>query len=202
MYIPKYFAEEDQDTLYDFIDRHGFCVLFSTHDGAPVATHLPLTLDRNSGFLYGHFARPNPQWKDIAGQRALAVFQGPHSYISSSWYETPQSVPTWNYVSVHVYGTVELIEDPAELLACLNDLVKQYEEPGSGYGIDETNLDFVRGLSQGIVGFKLKIDRIEGKWKLSQNHSKERRERVIEQLERIPSDNAKGIAKLMRDTLK
>lgn len=202
MYIPKHFIVEDEEILFDFIEKNSFGILFSTNQNGPVATHLPFILDRTNGYLFGHFARPNTQWKDIINQEVLAVFHGPHSYISSSWYETNMSVPTWNYVALHVYGHIELMEEKEELLKVLKDMVKKYDEPNSPYHIDDSNQELIEGLMNGIVGFKLKINRLEGKWKLSQNHSKERQERVIKELEKSSNDNAQGIAKLMKGNLK
>jgi transcriptional regulator len=132
-------------------------------------------------------------------QEVLAVFNGPHSYISSSWYETNMSVPTWNYVALHAYGNIELLDERNEVLKSLNDLVKKYEEPNSPYSIDDTNNEFIAGLMNGIVGFRFNINRLEGKWKLSQNHSKDRQERVIKELEKSKNDNAKEIARLMKE---
>ncbi|MHA0858399.1 FMN-binding negative transcriptional regulator [Paenibacillus sp. CMAA1364] len=201
MYIPKHFIVDDEEVLFEFIEKNSFGILFSNHDNVPVATHLPFILDRKNGYLYGHFARPNTQWIDIMKQEVLAVFHGPHSYISSSWYETNMSVPTWNYVSIHVYGSIELMEEKEELLKALNDMVNQYEKPSSPYRIDESNHELIGGLMNGIVGFKIKINRLEGKWKLSQNHSKERQERVVKELEKSSKDNDKEIAKLMKGNL-
>ncbi|WP_442600670.1 FMN-binding negative transcriptional regulator [Paenibacillus sp. KN14-4R] len=198
MYIPKHFRVEDEEVLYDFIDNNSFGIVFSTHENAPNATHLPLILDRENGYLYGHFSRANTHWIDIQNQEVLVVFQGPHSYISSSWYETNLSVPTWNYITVHVYGTVELINGKEELLHTLENMVGKYENPDSPYQIDESNHEIIEGLMKGIVGFKLNINRIEGKWKLSQNHSKERQLRVIAELEKSSRDDDGEIAALMK----
>jgi transcriptional regulator len=129
----------------------------------------------------------------------MVVFQGPHSYISPTWYETTASVPTWNYVAVHVYGKVELIEDERELLEDLNDMVLKYEGANGSYQIEESNKEFINGLMKGIVGFKLIINNLEGKWKMSQNHSIDRQESVIANLEQIPTDNAREIARLMKN---
>lgn len=201
MYIPTPFVVEDKDTLFDFIEEHSFGILISNSDQVPVATHLPLTLDRENGYLFGHFAKPNPQWTDILNQEVLIIFHGPHSYISSSWYESNQSVPTWNYTAVHAYGEIEYMEDKQELLRTLNDLVTKYESPESSYKIDPSNIAVVEGLMKGIVGFKMKINRLEGKWKLSQNHSKERQERVIHALEQVGTEDAEAIARLMRKNM-
>jgi transcriptional regulator len=187
--------------MFDFIDTYGFAIMVSHENNAPIATHLPLVLDRENEMLTGHFAKANRQWKGIEGQEVLVIFHGPHHYISSSWYETNQSVPTWNYIAVHVYGTVEIMTERDEILASLRQLVDKYEGPGSTYRIDASNEAFVQGLMDGIVAFRLKMNRIEGKWKLSQNHSRERQMRVIEALESIDTENAKSIAKQMRENL-
>ncbi|REE94552.1 PaiB family negative transcriptional regulator [Paenibacillus taihuensis] len=199
MYIPKHTRVEDEATLFAFLERYSFATLISTSGGHPTASHLPLVLDRENRCLMGHFARANSQWTDISGEEVLAIFHGPHTYISSSWYETNQSVPTWNYAAVHAYGQAELIEDEAELLQCLNEMVAKYEEPGSAYRIDDSNRDTIDGLMKGIVGFRIRLDRLEGKWKLSQNHSKERQALVISKLEQSSSNNAQEIARLMRE---
>ncbi|MEH7281635.1 FMN-binding negative transcriptional regulator [Bacillus toyonensis] len=198
MYIPKYFAIQDEEMKYETIEQNSFATLFSQHNGEPYATHLPLVLNRETLTLYGHFARPNAQWKDSENQQVLAIFQGPHSYISPSWYETNKAVPTWNYVAVHVYGELEVVEDKQELLNSLQDLVHKYEDPQSTYSLDDVDPDYMAGLSKGIVGFKIKINKIEGKAKLSQNHSIERRNLVVEKLEKVDSEGSKRIAELMR----
>ncbi|WP_176585556.1 FMN-binding negative transcriptional regulator [Priestia megaterium] len=201
MYIPKYFKIEDDQIIYDFIEKNGFATLFSQHNGKPYATHLPLTLNKDEGVLYGHFARPNQQWKDSKDQDILVVFQGPHCYISPSWYETNQAVPTWNYVAIHVYGQIDIVEDNQELINSVTDMVTKYEAPNSPYKLNEIDAKYINGMSKGIVGFKIKIKKIEGKWKLSQNHSIERQKLVIQQLEQHSSEDDKQIAYLMKKNL-
>ncbi|MGM0751809.1 MAG: FMN-binding negative transcriptional regulator [Bacillota bacterium] len=202
MYIPKDFKITDKSVALGVIKEHSFATLFSSHDGMPVATHLPLLLDEKNTYLYGHFARPNPQWKEIGNQIVLAVFHGPHCYISPSWYETDQAVPTWNYVSVHVYGEVELLEGEKELMESFHEMVMNYEAPDSPYRLQNAGEKYLAGLSKGVQGFKMKINKIEGKAKLSQNHSSERQELVINQLEQIPYTDEQQIASLMRANLK
>jgi transcriptional regulator len=201
MYIPSHFEIKDNQIIYDIIEQNGFATLISQHQGSPFATHLPLSLDKNREYLFGHFARPNPQWKEIEKQGVLAIFHGPHCYISPSWYETPTTVPTWNYVAVHVYGQVELIEDAQVVMNSLTDLVLKYEEPGSSYQLDQVDASYLAGLSKGIQGFRIKITRIEGKAKLSQNHPTERQELVIQRLENKPGEDERKIASLMRENL-
>ncbi|KXY27640.1 transcriptional regulator [Bacillus cereus] len=199
MYIPKHFTIKDEETKYEMIEQNSFATLFSQHNGAPYATHLPLLLNRETLTLSGHFARPNEQWKDSGNQQVLAIFQGPHSYISPSWYETNKAVPTWNYAAVHVYGELEIVEDEQELIDSLQDLVHKYENPKSTYSLNNVDPNYMEGLSRGIVGFRIKINKIEGKAKLSQNHSVERRELVIEELEKVGSEGSRGIAGLMKE---
>ncbi|MBG9531679.1 transcriptional regulator [Bacillus thuringiensis] len=198
MYIPKYFVIQDEEMKYEIMEQNSFGTLFSQHNGEPYATHLPLLLNRETLTLHGHFARPNEQWKDIGAQQVLAIFQGPHSYISPLWYETNNAVPTWNYVAVHVYGELEIVEDEKTLVDSLQDLVNKYEDPESTYSLNDVDPNYMGGLSKGIVGFKIKINKIEGKAKLSQNHSVERRNLVVEKLEKVGSEESKRIAELMR----
>jgi transcriptional regulator len=147
-------------------------------------------------------AKQNPQWKDLLNQEVLAVFSGPHSYISPSWYETQDAVPTWNYTAAHVYGRAELIENEIELMKTLKALVHKYEKPDSSYQLERADPSYIQGLSRGIVGFKIKIDKLEGKRKLSQNHPAERQLGVIAHLKKLNTENAIQIAELMEDNLK
>jgi transcriptional regulator len=201
MYIPKHFKINNAEELYEFIEKNSFAILFSQHNGEPYATHLPLLLNKEEGFLYGHFARPNEQWKDIANQEVLVIFQGPHCYISPSWYETNQAVPTWNYAAIHVYGQLEIVRDEQEVFEALSDMVKKYEKPDSSYQLENVDGDFIKGMSKGIVGFKININKIEGKAKLSQNHPVARQELIIKQLENSVNQNNVHIAELMKKNL-
>ncbi|NRG44292.1 FMN-binding negative transcriptional regulator [Bacillus sp. CRN 9] len=201
MYIPKYFKIDDEEVIYDFIEKNGFATVFSQHNGEPYATHLPLMLNESKNALFGHFARPNDQWKDIDDQQILAVFQGPHCYISPTWYETTKAVPTWNYVSIHIYGKMEIVEDKKVIYNSLNDLVNKYESIDSIYNLDNVESSFIEGMSKGIVAFKLKITKIEAKAKLSQNHPVERQKLIIKHLEDTPQQDNIQIASLMKRNL-
>lgn len=202
MYIPKHFKIKELAETYDIIQENSFATLFSQHNGMPFATHLPLVLDKENTYLYGHFARPNPQWKDIENQTVLAIFPGPHCYISPSWYETNKAVPTWNYLTVHVYGEVELLEDEHELIGSLHDMVLKYEAPDSAYRLQDVDIKFLDGMQKGIQGFKIKINKIEGTAKLSQNHPLQRQELIVNQLEQISNTNEQQISLLMKSNLK
>ena len=203
MYVPAAFAEPDLAKLHDFIERNSFGLLTSLVDGLPFATHLPFLLDRADGPHGGltcHVARANPQWRQAQGQTALAIFSGPHAYVSPTWYEAEPTVPTWNYVAVHVYGRVEVVEDEVALREIVGRLVGVYEaampKPWALGG--STYVDRLLGQ---IVGLRLRIERIEGKWKLNQNHPIDRRRKVVEALRRRGGEDALAIAALMESML-
>jgi transcriptional regulator len=144
-------------------------------------------------------ARANPQWRDVDGE-ALAVFSGPHAYISPTWYEAPGTVPTWNYVAVHAYGALRLVEDRDALRDILRRTVATYERPmPAPWTYDEADPDIDRMLGA-VVGFEIEIARIEGKAKLNQNHPEERRRKVIRALEARTDDDSRAIARLMAES--
>jgi transcriptional regulator len=201
MYIPKHFKIEDEGTINDFIEKHSFATVYSQHNGEPYATHLPLMLKKDENALYGHFARANGQWKDIENQVVLVVFQGPHCYISPSWYETTEAVPTWNYVTAHLYGNVELIEDKKVIFDSLNDLVNKYEKSDSPYNLNNVEPGFIKGMTKGIVAFKINITKVEAKAKLSQNHPAQRQELIIGHLENTFQHDDIQVASLMKKNL-
>lgn len=200
MYIPAAFAETDLDQLHGFIERHSFGLLLSQLEGVPFATHLPFLLDRTAGGLGAlvcHVARGNPQWREANGQTVLAIFSGPHAYVSPTWYEAEQVVPTWNYAAVHVYGRAQVIEAADELLKIVQALTRVYERPmPQPWSFDESATFAQRLLAQ-IVGIRLEIDKIEGKFKLNQNHPVERRRKVMRALQGRGDENAAAVAALM-----
>jgi transcriptional regulator len=204
MYVPPHFALNDQPAIHDLIERHSFGLLVSQVGGEPFASHLPFLLDRDAGphgTLVGHMARANPQWRELAGQTALAVFSGPHAYVSPTWYEAANVVPTWNYVAVHATGRAEVVEERDALLAIVTRMVGVYEagmpRPWT-LQADETFLD--RVLAQ-IVGFRIPIAKLEGKLKLNQNHPADRRAKVAQALADRGDDDWHAIAALMRAML-
>jgi transcriptional regulator len=202
MYVPTTFLETDQGKLHDFIEAYSFGLLVSTHLGEPFATHLPFLLKRDAGphgCLVGHVARANPHWHDLDGQEVLTIFSGPHAYISPTWYESENVVPTWNYVAVHAYGTCRLVQDLDALTEILKVMVATYESPMPNPWTFDTSTDYFQKLVRAIVGFRIEITRLEGKWKLNQNHPQERRERVIRVLEQSQNQDAREIARLMAE---
>lgn len=201
MYIPSSFDVSDQAALFEFAERHSFATLVTRHGDAPFATHLPLLVDREvgaKGTIVGHVARANPQWRDAAGQTVLVVYQGAHAYVSPTWYAEPNTVPTWNYEAVHAYGTLALVEDPAELTALVARMVETYERSMPEPWRFDSDAPMVAGLVKQIVGFRIEVERWEGKAKLNQNHSVERRRRVVAALEQRPGEGEQAIAARMR----
>jgi transcriptional regulator len=201
MYIPAAFAKSQLSNLHDFMEQHSFGLLVSPVDQVPFATHLPFLLQRAAGAngaLVGHMARANPQWREAAGQQALAIFSGPHTYISPTWYEAEQVVPTWNYTAVHAYGPIQIIEDPQALGDIVQALVQIYERSMARPWTFDRATTFAQKMLSQIVGFRIEIERLEGKWKLNQNQPPERRERVIRALSQYQGENEQAIAALMR----
>lgn len=200
MYTPPSFAVTDRNRLFDFVDRHGFAILFSQTEQQPVASHLPLLLNRAAnGLLLGHMARANMHWQTVANQRVLVVFHGPHAYVSPSWYAAQNVVPTWNYVAVHATGTLRLIDDRDRLYEVLQRTVDKYESPRpQPWSMSSPEPEFLDKLMAAIVGFEIEVETWEGKWKLSQNHSPERQERVIQGLQETGRPDELAIAEWMR----
>ncbi|HVS38543.1 MAG TPA: FMN-binding negative transcriptional regulator [Gemmataceae bacterium] len=202
MYIPNVFTVTDATKLHDFIEANSFGLLVSMHGGEPFATHLPFLLERDAGphgRLVGHMARANPHWNDLDGRTVLAVFSGPHAYVSPTWYESENVVPTWNYVAVHAYGICRTVTDSEELAEILKAMVATYERSlPKPWPLDAAG-DYIQKQMRAVVGFRIEIGRLEGKWKLNQNHPPERRDNVIRVLEQSPDQDAREIARLMAE---
>lgn len=200
MYVPPHFAETDRARLHDFIERHSFGLLVSQLGGEPFATHLPFLLERDTGphgALVGHVARANPHWNGLDGQTVLAVFSGPHAYVSPTWYEAPNTVPTWNYTAVHVYGTVTLLDDKDAVREVVRRTVAHYEANMPRPWVFDADGVFADRLLDQIVAFRVAVERIEGKMKLNQNHPAERREKVIRALRARGGADELAVAELM-----
>lgn len=203
MYIPRHFHEEDTERLLALMRQHAFATLVTVgEDGAPFATHLPFLVERDAAGtvrLFAHLARPNPQWKSFAdGREVLVLFQGPHGYVSPTWYTTAPQVPTWNYAAVHAYGRPVILESPDAVLRVLRDTAALYEAGNPEPWRPEAVEDYVRRLMAGIVAFEVQVSRLEGKFKLSQNKGEPDRRAVIAGLERSPLHGDRELAALMR----
>jgi transcriptional regulator len=200
MYTPNSFRQDDTDAVFGLIERHSFATLVSNVGGELTASHLPLLIDRHAGStgqLLGHMARANSQWRALAGRDVLAVFSGPHAYVSPTWYGASPMVPTWNYLAVHVYGRFETIEENDALLDLLQLTATKYESSQPRPWTFAKDDPYVEKLLKGIIGFRVEIERIEGKWKLGQNHSVEVRRSAAEQLVMQSDVDSQAIGRLM-----
>ena len=200
MYIPEFNREEDRATILAFMRANPFAVLVSNVEGVPFATHLPLLIDDADDqiVIQGHMARANAHWKSMKeGEESLIIFHGPHAYISPSLYESRESVPTWNYAAVHVYGEPTLFTDEESLRATLHRMIDTFE---SSYMTQWSELseEYRSRMMKHIVGFNIKVKRLEGKFKLSQNRTKGEQARVIQCLNQSQDSNISGVAQLMQ----
>jgi transcriptional regulator len=202
MYTPSSFKVDDREVLISFMRQYSFATLI-THDGNQShAIHVPVLVrstNDTSNTLFVHLARANPQCKLLeVGYESLIIFTGPHAYISPAWYKVQPSVPTWNYTAVHAYGTARQITDDAEFIQLLSELVEFYEAPRGDDRWDATMpQEYQAKMMQAIAGFEIKIDRIEGKFKLNQNRSMEDIQSVIEALSSSPHENDRETARMM-----
>lgn len=210
MYVPEPFVLTDEAYTREVIEQYGFAQLVTAPDGALQASHLPFLFEPErgeKGTLTAHMAHANPQWRDLqqlgdTGGEALVIFQGPHAYVSPSWYGSGPAVPTWNYVALHAYGTPFLIEDTARKRALMDRLVATHESglpaPWSMAGQEEA---YIAAMMRAIVAFEIPLNRIEAKAKLSQNKSPEDRQSVVAGLRRSGDPLAAELAALMEGSL-
>ncbi|MCX9156276.1 FMN-binding negative transcriptional regulator [Niveibacterium sp. 24ML] len=200
LYVPDHFAAPDRDAIIALIAQHPFATLISVAEGEPVITHLPLVADP-TGTLVGHVAHSNPHAALLAdGAAVTAVFHGPHVYVSPTWYEQP-GVPTWNYATVHVHAKVRVIEGEAAQ-AMLDHLIDTFDpDPLGETGTRHLRQDERAGMQAHIHCFALDMQRVEAKFKLSQNKSPADRLRVISALGQQDNPDADAIASLMMNTL-
>ena len=203
VYLPPAFTETRVEVLAAHIERHDFGLLLTHGPGGLVASHVPFLVERRGErmVLQGHLARPNPQVADLAaGAEGLAIFGGPHAYISPSWYAAGPAVPTWNYIDVHAYGTVRKIDDAAWLRGLLGRLSERHEARESApWRMQDLPDSYLQGMLNGIVGFELAVTRLDGKFKLSQNRPAEDRPRIVAALERRDDPDSRAVAQLMRE---
>lgn len=204
-YIPPAFREPREAVLHEVIRQHSFGTLISQVEGELFATHLPFGLLPDAGphgTLVAHLARANPQWHSFAESELLAIFQGPHAYISPSWYTTPVAVPTWNYVAVHAYGRARIVSDPAAVQQMLRELVATYEsgfdQPWTMDGLPD---GYAEQLATGVVAFEIEITHLEGKFKLSQNRSTADLASAINGLRQHGGTDGRAVAQMMEERL-
>jgi transcriptional regulator len=200
MYIPEIYKNENQEEIRKFIQANGFGILISQTNGKLCATHIPLELETNEegkDILCGHISKENPQWNGfIDNDQVLAVFSGPHSYISSSWYDH-ENVPTWNYIAVHVNGKIKIIEGEA-VIESLKKLVDKYEQNSENPVRLEDLSAKTMMQTRGIVAFEIEITKIQATKKMSQNRDKKNYENIISELEKTNTNQSIAIANEMK----
>lgn len=208
MYVPSHFEESRIDVLHEFARSHPFASLVTVGSEGPCVNHLPFHLAPKPtplGTLQGHVARSNPLWRDLAqGGAAIVVFQGPHAYVSPSWYPSKQVhgkvVPTWNYAVTHAHGTPRAVEDAAWLRALLNNLTDAQESTlAVPWKVDDAPRDFTDKMMEAIVGIEIPVTRWVGKWKVSQNRAATDRLGVVAGLESKQDPGAAAMADLVRE---
>jgi transcriptional regulator len=203
VYLPPAFTEKRPEVLLGQIERYDFGLLVTHGAEGLVASHIPFLIERDGErlHLHGHLARPNPQVGDLArGGEVLAIFHGPHAYISPNWYATGPSVPTWNYADVHAYGTLQLVEDGGWLRRFLVRLSERHEARNPvAWRMQDLPEAYVETMLKGIIGLDIAVTRLEGKYKLSQNRPAADRPGVIAALEAQGDPESNAVARLMRD---
>ncbi len=204
VYIPNYFRVTNVDEIWDFVQKNSFATIVTTEQVKPIATHLPLVLKKKGDdyYLTGHMAYGNPQWRTFETcEDVLVMFQGPHAYISSSWY-SQENVPTWNYQAIHMYGKVSIIEK-VELIEELTQMLEKYEQNRENPVLwDKLSPKLIDNQLKGIVGFKIKVEEIQAAYKLSQNRNDTDYTNIIDKLQNEGNPNSNQIAEQMEKRFK
>lgn len=200
MYNPNAFTESDPAILKEFIDRNPFATVVTASGNEPMVSHIPMYYLENDGkrFLVGHVAKANDHWRNLEG-KSTVIFHGPHAYIPSRWYATENTVPTWNYVTVHASGRLSVV-DAAELHSIIDLMIQRHE--GDIRSFQEALSEEARGhLEKQIVGVKLEIETLEGKWKVSQNKNPDIQRKIIGKLTEAGDWNSAQVARIMAERL-
>lgn len=199
MYIPKRYLTEDKAEIIAFMKQYSFATIVTVKDNFQTATHLPFTITEQGEtlLLTSHFAKANKQWEDVLSNQVLVIFNEPHAYISPRFYESELSVPTWDYISVHAYGTGKIITEQDKAFEALESMIDSYE-PAYKKQWESLPADFKNKMLLGIVPFQITVTDLQGKKKLSQNKSNEERQRIIEAFSAGNNYNEKLIAAYMQ----
>jgi len=203
MYLPSHFEQHELEALHALMREHPLATLVSVRTDGPTADHIPLAYDATTRTLRGHVARANPLWREAAGQAVLAVFCGPQAYITPNWYPskaaTHKVVPTWNYTVVHAHGRLQVVEDAPWLHDLVSRLTDHHESPRvQPWAVSDAPDDYVQPMLRAIVGIQIPVDKLIGKWKVSQNRSADDRRGVAQGLAReIANPQAAAMAGLV-----
>ena len=201
MYTPIANQVHDREKIDAFIDAYGFATLITEKDGMPWASHLPVLLDKageGRRVLRSHMARANEQWQHFTPDReVLCIFHGPHAYITPSWYEMQHTVPTWNYAVVHVYGIASIVGKPGTLKQIVYDTMVKHESLLPNPWKIPLSEDEVDEMLRTVVGFSIEVTRVEAKFKLGQNRSKEDQAGMLRGLLASPESGSQELAKFI-----
>jgi transcriptional regulator len=209
MYLPAHFEETRVEVIHRLIREYPLAVLVTLGSAGLNANHIPLEIDPEPapfGTLRGHVARANPVWRDFSRDvEALTVFQGPQAYISPAWYQTKKEtgkvVPTFNYIVVHAYGSLRIIEDEAWLRDLVERLTTRHESGrAEPWKVSDAPEDFIKTQLRAIVGIEMPVTRLVGKWKVSQNRPPVDREGVVRGLGQMKDANAAAMARLVKES--
>jgi transcriptional regulator len=184
MYVPSHFSVTEAEEIFSFLDANAFGQLISSVDQRLTASHLPFLVSSDRKYLQCHLARQNTHWQHLEDQQVLVTFQGPHDYISPSWYQTP-GVPTWNYQALHIYGRCRVFEEPEAIAAVVETLSRRYE---SGFE-QPWEPQYRDVMLKAIIGVEIEIEELQCKYKLSQNRPAADQQAVIDKLDNLGSDS-------------
>ena len=198
MYIPKCFEQADKSKSIAFMQAYNFAVIISVNDGLPIATHLPfvITEKEDNIILFSHLSKNNPQWQTFKQQEVLVVFSEPHAYISPKLYDKQQNVPTWNYIAVHAYGAVKILNSKEEKMKVLLHQMTTYE-PDYLDQFKQLSEKYIDDLLEEIVAFEINITQLQAKEKLSQNKTTKERQNIKEHLTSAPDNTQSALGKYM-----
>jgi transcriptional regulator len=202
MYIPKSFKLENKNLLNKIISDFPFATLISNNRDGIQITHLPLILNEKENLLIGHMAKANNQLDNMENMKVISIFHGPHTYISLSFYETLNTVPTWDYVNIHIHGILSITNNEEMLMTDLNTLIEKFEPKSEIYSMNSVEPKNLERLISGIIGFRIKIENIEAKAKLNQNHSIERQKLLAQKLKLSGKENDLYISELIESNLR
>ncbi len=200
MYTPERYKGHDLENAIAFIRQYNFGTIVSQYQEQPLGSHLPFVISQRESeklILSSHFAKANPQWTNLEGQSVLIIFTEPHAYISPKFYNKKQNVPTWNYIAVHVYGNVKLVQDEGKVFEMLEEMMENFEAAYKSQW-NELDASYKIAMAKGIVAFEMEIEDLQFKQKLSQNKKQEEQDRIIKHFSESEDDNEKAIAHFMK----
>ncbi|MEZ5346319.1 MAG: FMN-binding negative transcriptional regulator [Pyrinomonadaceae bacterium] len=201
MYIPEFFREEDEETLIAFMREFNFATVVTAENEVPTATHLPFIIEKRDDklVLLAHLAKGNPHWKEFKDDKILVIFQEPHAYISPLLYGEKGNVPTWNYVAVHAYGKIKLLQTPEENLQFLEKMVEAFDPDYFKTDWNEIAGGIKLNMAKGVIAFEIEVTDLQGKKKLNQNKPGKTAENVIEAFSKSSDNNERLISRFMKE---